>query len=326
MSVIADLVSTIIPVHNRPAMLREAVESVLAQTWRPIEVVIVDDGSTDGTLAAANELQALHPSVIRVVSQPNAGPGAARQRGVELARGEFVQFLDSDDLLLPEKFEVQVQGLRQDTEAGISYGKTRTQERGVTLPDPAQRTGEQFRTLFPTLLREPLWPTLTPLYRRTALDRIGPWPRMKQLEDWVYDAQAAAVDVKLHYCGDAWIAVTRNHDDARLCAAWQTDPAAMRDRALAYERVLAHAREAGLDAQSKEMQRFARSLFWMSRNVAAQGLSREAARLLELAMSLADGGRIDMRLFGLAARVAGWKTSAQLSGWVERRRGRGGAS
>src|ERR1700741_3904714 len=92
----ASLVSTVIPVYNRAAMLREAVASVLAQTWRPIEIIIVDDGSTDETAAVAEELAAGNPGIIRVLRQANAGPGAARQVGLEASSGEFVQFLDSD--------------------------------------------------------------------------------------------------------------------------------------------------------------------------------------------------------------------------------------
>ena len=106
------LVSTIIPVHNRPALLREAVASVLAQTYRPIEIIVVDDGSTDETGREAEALAEAHPEV-HAIHRENGGPGAARETGRLAARGEFIQYLDSDDLLLPTKFELQVAGLRQ---------------------------------------------------------------------------------------------------------------------------------------------------------------------------------------------------------------------
>src|SRR5947207_15526114 len=98
---IDSLVTTIIPVHNRPRLLGEAVASVLAQTYRPIEIIIVDDGSTDDTPAVVDAMAARHPSVVRAIHQPNAGPGAAREAGRRMARGEFIQYLDSDDGLLP---------------------------------------------------------------------------------------------------------------------------------------------------------------------------------------------------------------------------------
>jgi glycosyltransferase involved in cell wall biosynthesis len=105
------LVSTIIPVHNRPALLREAVASVLAQTYRPIEIIIVDDGSTDETGREAEALAEKY-SEVHSIHRQNGGPGAARETGRLAARGEFTQYLDSDDLLLPTKFELQVAGLR----------------------------------------------------------------------------------------------------------------------------------------------------------------------------------------------------------------------
>src|SRR5689334_3698307 len=101
-------------------MLREAVGSVLAQTWRPIEIIIVDDGSTDEeTPAAIRELASQHDE-IRGTRIENGGPGAAREAGRQLARGEFIQYLDSDDLLLPRKFELQVAALRSRPEAGVA--------------------------------------------------------------------------------------------------------------------------------------------------------------------------------------------------------------
>lgn len=306
------MVSTIIPVYNRDAMLREAVASVLAQTWRPIEIIIVDDGSTDDTPRAMAELQGLHPETIRLLRQGNAGPGAARQAGIALVRGEFVQFLDSDDVLLPEKFALQVAGLRSDPEAGIAYGKTYTREHGIRLAGSAQHTGERHRTLFPALLREPLWPTLTPLYRNDVLPAVGPWPCAKQLEDWQYDAQAAALGVKLHYV-DAYVAETRNHDQSRLCHLWKTDAGAMRDRAHAYMQVLGHAQRAGIPRQAPEMQQFVRSLFWMARDTGASGLQREAEELFDLARSNALHPGWDYRFFAAAASVLGWVRSGKLA-------------
>src|ERR1044071_1274968 len=100
-----DLVSTIIPVYNRAGMLREAVESVLAQAYRPIEIIVVNDGSTDDTRCVAEALAATNLNEIRVIHQGNVGPGLAREAGRQAARGEFIQYLDSDDLLLPRKFE-----------------------------------------------------------------------------------------------------------------------------------------------------------------------------------------------------------------------------
>ena len=308
------MVSTVIPVYNRAVMLREAVDSVLAQSWRPIEIIIVDDGSTDDTLSVEDEIRDRYPDIVRVLRQQNAGPGAARQLGLEAAQGEFVQFLDSDDLLLPDKFALQIAGLHSDPDAGIAYGKSYARNHGARMPHPAQRTGERFRTLFPALLQEPIWPTMTPLYRRDVLGKVGPWPRKRQLEDWEYDGQAAALGVKLHYV-DAYLAETRDHGEARLCHQWRSDPEAMRDRVSAYAAVLEHAKTAGVPLEATEMQRFARSLFWLARGAGARGLSTEARHLFELARSHSLAPGWDFRLFRLAVAIFGWQRSCR---WAER--------
>src|SRR5947199_44997 len=82
----------IVPVYNRPAVAREAVASVLAQTHRPIEIIVVDDGSTDNTGAVVDALTREHPEVLRAIHIPNGGPGHAREAGRALTRGEFVQY------------------------------------------------------------------------------------------------------------------------------------------------------------------------------------------------------------------------------------------
>jgi hypothetical protein len=97
----AELVSIIVPCYNAERWLGAALDSALSQTWPSVEVIVVDDGSSDGSLALAQS----YGSRIRLDSGPNRGPAGARNRGLELATGRWVQFLDSDDLLLPRKLE-----------------------------------------------------------------------------------------------------------------------------------------------------------------------------------------------------------------------------
>jgi glycosyltransferase involved in cell wall biosynthesis len=101
------LVSAIIPTYNRAHLVTDAVESILGQTYANVEVIVVDDGSTDDTLARL----ARYGNGIRVISQKNAGPAAARNRGIAVATAEYVAFLDSDDVWLPTKLERQVRML-----------------------------------------------------------------------------------------------------------------------------------------------------------------------------------------------------------------------
>ncbi|MES3001693.1 MAG: glycosyltransferase [Pseudomonadota bacterium] len=313
------LVSTVIPVFNRPAFLREAVASVLAQQGCELEVLIVDDGSTDDTRAAALELAEQHPDIVKVLSQANAGPGAARQAGVEKCRGEYIQFLDSDDLLERTKFAEQLAALADDPQAGIAYGKTYTRIDGIRQATPAQKSGERFRDIFPTLLTGRIWETSTPLYRRDALRRIGAWPDKRQLEDLEFDAQAGAAGIKLAYC-DSFVSEYRVHAGPRLAHAWQTDPGAMRDRLHAHVAVLTHARLAGMRNDQPEMQTYARTLFWLARNAGEAGYPEEARHLLALASELCSTRA--MRSLGISAyrrlaSVLGWKALGRMSHAVE---------
>jgi glycosyltransferase involved in cell wall biosynthesis len=98
------LVSVVIPTYNRPALLAETLESVFAQTFTDYEVIVVNDGSTDDTEA---RLRA-YGDRIRLISQPNQGIGAARNRGIDEARGRYVALLDHDDLWRPQKLSTQV--------------------------------------------------------------------------------------------------------------------------------------------------------------------------------------------------------------------------
>src|SRR5882724_7513102 len=208
---IDSLVSTIIPVYNRAAMLREAVSSVVAQTYRPIEIIIVDDGSTDDTARVADDLGAAHAEEIRVIHQRNTGPGLAREAGRLAARGEFIQYLDSDDLLLPEKYAKQVGGLRAQPGCGVAYGKTRFVEKGSVSDGAAwKRTGEEILYMFPSLLESRWWGTSTPLYRRQLIDRAGPWPDLCNEEDWEYDCRIAAQGVRLHFVAE-FLSEEREH-------------------------------------------------------------------------------------------------------------------
>ena len=101
------LVSVIIPCYNAADWLSEAIDSCLAQTHRPLEVVVVDDGSTDASLDVARRYAERHDAV-RAVTQPNRGAPAARNRGVRISNGPYIQFLDADDRLVQGKLKQQV--------------------------------------------------------------------------------------------------------------------------------------------------------------------------------------------------------------------------
>jgi len=112
------LISVIIPVYNGEKYLAEAIESVLAQTCRPIEIIVVDDGSTDRSADVARSFS----EAVRYYYQPNSGSGAARNTGVKTARGSLLAFLDADDLWVKEKLSCQMPMLEADPSPDMVFG------------------------------------------------------------------------------------------------------------------------------------------------------------------------------------------------------------
>lgn len=113
-------VSVVIPVYNGERYLAEAIESVLAQTSPVTEIIVVDDGSTDGSAAVAERFC----PAVRLVSGSHAGAGAARNRGVAESNGTLIAFLDADDVWPPDKLERQLAALSEDCAAGFALGHT----------------------------------------------------------------------------------------------------------------------------------------------------------------------------------------------------------
>ena len=103
------LVSILIPAHNAEAWIGDSIKSAIAQTWRHKEIIVVDDGSTDKTLATAQQFES---NEVRVVTQPNQGAAVARNTAFSVAQGDYIQWLDADDILDPRKIENQAQKIR----------------------------------------------------------------------------------------------------------------------------------------------------------------------------------------------------------------------
>jgi glycosyltransferase involved in cell wall biosynthesis len=277
-----ELVSTIIPVYNRPEMVRRAVASVLDQTYRPIEILLVDDGSTDHTPQVLAELQAAHPEQIRVIRQANGGAGLARETGRLAARGAYIQYLDSDDYLLPNKFADQVAALQAHPACAIAFGTARLEDAsGQVLDSASRRTSETAITsLFPLLLLERWWHTHTPLFRRSLSDAAGSWPPYRP-EDWDLEARMGALRPQLIHCGST-VSVQVDHDSPNRVTRG-AEAAYLRDEAIFLPRLHACALLAGVDPSAAEMAVFSRWCFLRARQLDALGESTLAEGLLALA-------------------------------------------
>ena len=144
------LVSVIIPIYNAAEFLRETLDSVCAQTLREIEIICVDDGSTDDTSAILAEYAARDPRFV-LLRQHNKFAGAARNHGMSVARGKYISFLDSDDLFAPEMFERMV-GAAEKWEADIVHCQAREY-----YPETGKTKAMDY-LLAPKLLEQPIGP------------------------------------------------------------------------------------------------------------------------------------------------------------------------
>jgi glycosyltransferase involved in cell wall biosynthesis len=161
-------ISVIIPTHNRRAMLREALASVIAQRGASFEVIVVDDGSTDGTwddLSAGAEN-------IRTVRTARRGPAAARNHGIALARGDLIAFLDSDDLWMPEKLARQSAFMRRNSGCAISQ-TGETWLRHNRRVNPGRRHSKRPGDIFADALHTCLISPSAVILRRKLLDEVG---------------------------------------------------------------------------------------------------------------------------------------------------------
>jgi glycosyltransferase involved in cell wall biosynthesis len=185
----APLISVVLPTHNRSRLLRRAVESVLGQTLRDFELIIINDNSTDDTAQVLAELQAQDARIRILHREANSGAAAARNAGIALARGQWVAFQDDDDLWLVEKLERQ---LRAVTEAGPAFGWCLS---GYVRIEPHRDTwvGSEFyvqqldwrRGIGPggpewSLISTPGW-----LVRRSVLEQAGRFDEsIRSWDDW----------------------------------------------------------------------------------------------------------------------------------------------
>lgn len=181
-------VSVIIPTYNRSQYITQALESVLGQSFRDYEMVVIDDGSTDNTQEVLKKFE----GKIRSIRQDNQGISKTRNRGISETNGAYIAFLDSDDYWAPDKLAEQVKILDSHPKVGIVYGRMPIiNERGEKIGmKPAGISGKNFKELLE------VWgdiPTSTVMARRECFDKVGlfdsPLEPMEDIDMWIRIAQ-----------------------------------------------------------------------------------------------------------------------------------------
>jgi hypothetical protein len=330
------LVSVVIPAYNSAHFLKGSIPSVLAQSWVDFELIVVDDGSTDDTVAC---VESFRDERIRLVSQANRGLAGARNSGIRAARGSYLAFLDADDLWHPDKLARHVAHLRSRPAVGVSYSASALiddQGHDLHLMQRPRLLGVTARDV---LLRNPVGNGSAPVIRRQTLDDIAfVAPTGAPDESWYFDERfRQSEDI------ECWLRIALTTSWAfeglaepltryRVSAAGLS---AALDRQLAtWEAALAHARSINpvFVAQHEQAAR-AYQLRYLARRALSMGEAARAWPLLRQALGLypamwrEEPGRTGLTLaavlamrclprsaYGIASRLA-----SRAVGWWQRR-------
>lgn len=259
-------VSVIVPTYNRRRLVVEAVESILRQSYGDFEVIVVDDGSSDGTSDALG----VFGDSVRVVRQENRGPAAARNRGLAHSGGELIAFLDSDDLWLERKLEKQVAFFDRNPDELLCYTDEIWIRRGVRV-NPRRRHAKWDGWIFEKCLPLCIISPSSVMMRRAFFARIGgfdeDFPVCEDYELWL----RASARIALRYIKEKLIVKRGGHDD-QLSKRWGQDVYRVR----AIMKVL---RVGALGAEQEEAARceLARKCRLLEKGFAKHGKQAEAA-------------------------------------------------
>lgn len=185
-AIAAPTVSCIIPVYNGERFVREAITTVLDQRYPRLEVIVVDDGSTDGSLRVLREFE----GIVRVIRQPHRGVAAARNQGLGEAHGDYVAFQDADDVWMPGKLALQVARLRERPDAEICLGRVQNFWMEELAHEEAAFRGHQFAGPVPGFVLACL------LARAAAFRKVGPFNtalRVGSDTEWFMRAREAGL-------------------------------------------------------------------------------------------------------------------------------------
>jgi len=310
------LVSILIPAFNAGQWIEETLHSALAQTSANCEIVIVDDGSQDDTLARVQTFITQHPTAhIRIKTQKNAGACAARNHALQLARGDFIQYLDADDLLAPNKIARQLAILLKKPRLTLAMGTW-----GRFTTDPLQtvwaeneavyhaRSGVEFLQLkleTHSMIQPGAW-----LIPRTLCELAGPWDESLSLnDDGEYFARVAlrakhlihVPEARIHYRSAISNSLSRRRSPQALDSLYRSEQLSIQHL---------------LNADSSPRSRAAAALGWRR---LAYGLYPEASKLAQdsrrsaLKLGAIDDSPLGApRWVGLAARLLGWPNARRL--------------
>ncbi len=268
-------VSVIIPTHDRLRMLHDAIDSVLAQTYRDFEIIVVDDGSDDGT---AEKIAARYGSAVRVLTQARRGVAAARNLGVKCSRGAYLAFLDSDDMWRPRKLEIQMGFMQTEAPSQICQTEEIWIRNGVRV-NPKKRhrkpSGDIFRASLDLCLVSPSAALMT----RELFERAGrfdeSFPVCEDYDLWL----RIALDHPVPLIAEPLVVKRGGHADQLSRSTWGLD----RFRVRAIKKLL----DSGIEGEKRSwsLEALARKVAILAQGARKRGCEGEA---LEYDLLLTD--------------------------------------
>ncbi|MGC4072648.1 MAG: glycosyltransferase family A protein [Nibricoccus sp.] len=306
------LVSILIPAYNAAPWIAGTIRSALAQTWTNTEIIIVDDGSSDNTLFEARTFASER---VQIISQPNRGASAARNHALHLARGNYIQFLDADDLLAPDKIERQLARLLPLGSNHLASGSWARFENDPSSADFASQPAPNARDLSGVEFLQLNFETISMMHPaawlapRALLDRAGPWNESLSLnDDGEYFARVALASTGIVFCSDA-----RSFYRSNLSGSLsrRKDPRALASLFRSVELTLQHLLAADSSPRTQSAAAFAWKWAAFELYPAAPALSRDAEN-----NSRALGGSPrpfpGSGRFQLLSRILGWRLARRL--------------
>ncbi len=305
MTVIPNLVSVIVPCHNRPSLLCDCLNSVNNQTYRPLEVLVADDCSCEPLKPVCQEINWNTGITVNYLRrEANGGPGAARETGRLQAQGEFICYLDSDDMWASTFVERNVQNLRQHPQADLSYCDCIifTEWPITGEPEIRQYRDKPIHKLLPESFYVANWITNSArMWTRRATDKIAPWLESFRSQDVNYTLRAGCLDITVCFWEEALAYYRRAHGQEQIT---QDNGIHGRvEQAKPFLDAKRHLQEHGKLDDKRNALPFARLLFEMAKNLLLLGETEYATYYLQAVTEIA-GSQSRIGISGRLTRQA----------------------
>jgi glycosyltransferase involved in cell wall biosynthesis len=311
------LVSIAVPAYNAESYLAETVRSALAQTYPWVEVIVVNDGSRDGTLAVARSFA--HPRV-QVIDQENRGAAAARNRALSEAQGDCIQYLDADDLLAPNKIDAQMRRLadRPGDVAAARWGRFTTDcSQARFTPEPFWRDTLPLEWLLVRWERNTMMHPAAWLVPRPVADRAGPWDEQLTLDDdGEYFGRVVLASLEVLFCDDA---VSYYRSGLATSLSRRKSPAAWTSQFRSVSRTAARILAADKTARARRACSRAFEEFIYACYPAVPHLRRESWQRVKDLGGPYFAPQMGPKMRALS-RVVGWKAAVRVRGFAGRLR------